>query len=62
VRRFGAREIAPQEQKVESEWAFEDTSPRLSGKPKGERSMGGKQLNEKVGIVKRCKSCPHGEA
>jgi len=49
VRRFGAHQMAPKEQEVESEYLL-GQSPYLEGKPKGDKSM-----VEKRGSLKRCR-------
>ncbi len=58
VRRFGAYQIAPQEQVVESSYHLRHLAD-LEGKPKGEKSMSGKRLSMKVCSVKCRKSWMH---
>jgi hypothetical protein len=61
VRRFGTREIAPQEQRVESRYPL-GQPPYLMPKGRGENSMAVKRLSAKVCNVMCRKPCTHGEA
>jgi hypothetical protein len=58
VRRFGAWQIAPKEQKVEGNYLL-GHPPNLVGKPKGEKSMVEKRISQKVCMMMYRKSCPH---
>ena len=61
VRRFGTREIAPKEQRVESRYPL-GQPPYLMPKGRGENSMAVKRLSMKGWNATGRKSCTHGEA
>jgi len=61
VRRFGAYWITSREAGGQEREHLIGHPTYLEGKPKGETSMLGKQLNMKVCNVTRCKSWTHGE-
>ena len=61
VRRFGAYQISPKGDEVESNQP-QGHPTYLMRKLKGENSMSGKRLNGKVCSMMHRKSCTHGEA